>query len=70
DPAIERWNHMREAAYKHFRFTPRSTWIVFCGLVLVPGTVYYLNSSSDMKYSWDGKRRGESLTGIQVQAQR
>ncbi|KAF9228041.1 hypothetical protein BS17DRAFT_813908 [Gyrodon lividus] len=46
DPAIERWNRMREDVYKHFRFTRRTTLISLTGFVLVPGTIYYLASQT------------------------
>ncbi|KAG2146967.1 uncharacterized protein EDB93DRAFT_1148298 [Suillus bovinus] len=62
DPAIERWNRMREDAYKHFRFTPRTTWVTMCGFVLVPGAIYYLASKTHLKWKWAGKRKGEALT--------
>ncbi|KAG9318374.1 hypothetical protein JVU11DRAFT_464 [Chiua virens] len=62
DPAIERWNRMREDAYKHFRFTPRTTLISLTGFVFVPGAIYYLASQTHLKYKWTGKRKGEALT--------
>ncbi|KAI0003228.1 hypothetical protein BJV74DRAFT_812337 [Russula compacta] len=61
DPAVDRWNHMREDVYKHFRFTSRVSWISLTGLVLVPGAVLYLCAQQDLKWSWGGKRKGESL---------
>ncbi|EPQ58482.1 hypothetical protein GLOTRDRAFT_126980 [Gloeophyllum trabeum ATCC 11539] len=61
DPAIEKWNSMRENAYKHFRFTPRNTFIALVGVVIVPGAVLYLASQTDNKWNFNGKRKGESL---------
>ncbi|KAJ8583546.1 hypothetical protein M405DRAFT_866952 [Rhizopogon salebrosus TDB-379] len=61
DPAIERWNRMREDAYKHFKFTPRTTRVAIYGFVLVPGAIYYLASQTHLKWSWAGKRKGEAL---------
>ncbi|TFK55300.1 hypothetical protein OE88DRAFT_1805666 [Heliocybe sulcata] len=61
DPAIERWNAMRENAYQHFRFTPRNTIISLLGMVIVPGTILYVASQTDERWNWNGKRRGESL---------
>ncbi|KAJ8583064.1 hypothetical protein M405DRAFT_749206, partial [Rhizopogon salebrosus TDB-379] len=55
-PAIERWNRMREDAYKHFRFTLRTTRVVMHKFVLVPGAMYYLASQTNLKWSWVGKR--------------
>ncbi|KZT28607.1 hypothetical protein NEOLEDRAFT_1175902 [Neolentinus lepideus HHB14362 ss-1] len=61
DPAIERWNAMRENAYKYFRFTPRNTFIGIVGVVIVPGTLLYIASQTDNKWNFNGKRKGESL---------
>ncbi|KAH7889807.1 hypothetical protein F5I97DRAFT_1847484 [Phlebopus sp. FC_14] len=64
DPAIERWNRMREDAYKHFRFTPQNLLFAFSGFVLVPGAMYYLASQTHLKYRWTGKRKDEALTQV------
>jgi len=61
DPAIERWNLMREDVYKHFRFTSRASWISLTGLVFVPGALLWLSAQQDLKWNWVGKRKGESL---------
>ncbi|KAI6038972.1 hypothetical protein EDC04DRAFT_2895708 [Pisolithus marmoratus] len=61
DPAIERWNHMREDAYKHFRFTRRTSLIAFTGCVLIPSVIYYVASKTQYKFRWTGKRKGDSL---------
>ncbi|KAI0702330.1 hypothetical protein BC835DRAFT_1411154 [Cytidiella melzeri] len=62
DPALERWNSMRENVYKSFRFTPKATVQVFVGLVAFPALIYYAAASTDLKYKWTGRRKGESLT--------
>ncbi|KAI0073404.1 hypothetical protein K474DRAFT_1710738 [Panus rudis PR-1116 ss-1] len=61
DPAIERWNTMREDVYKYFRWTPRTTITAVIGLGVVPGLIYYLASKEDYKWNWHGKRKGETL---------
>jgi len=61
DPAIERWNIMREDVYKHFKWTRRTTRTGMIGMVLVPAAVYALCAVTDSKYDWRGKRKGESL---------
>ncbi|EGO21761.1 hypothetical protein SERLADRAFT_372407 [Serpula lacrymans var. lacrymans S7.9] len=62
NPGIERWNRMREDAYKHFRFTPRTTWIAMCGFVFVPGAIYYVASQTHLQWNWSGKRKDQALT--------
>ncbi|KAI0317769.1 hypothetical protein OF83DRAFT_1171722 [Amylostereum chailletii] len=64
DPAVERWNHMREDAYRHFRFTNKATWLALAGLVIVPSAIYTLASSEDNKWNWTAKRKGQSLYRI------
>ncbi|KIM65096.1 hypothetical protein SCLCIDRAFT_22902 [Scleroderma citrinum Foug A] len=61
DPAIERWNLMREDAYKHFRFTRRTTFVALTGCLFVPAAIYYLASQTHYTFKWTGKRKGESL---------
>ncbi|KAL4064307.1 hypothetical protein J3A83DRAFT_4096488, partial [Scleroderma citrinum] len=61
DPAIERWNCMREDAYKHFRFNRRATLITLTGCLFVPTAIYYLASQTHHMFRWTGKRKGESL---------
>ncbi|KAI0050017.1 hypothetical protein FA95DRAFT_1603870 [Auriscalpium vulgare] len=64
DPAVERWNRMREDVYKHFRFTSRLSWISLTGLVLVPGALLWTSSKTDLKWNWRGKLKGESLSTV------
>ncbi|TCD59818.1 hypothetical protein EIP91_011397 [Steccherinum ochraceum] len=61
DPAIERMNTMREDVYKHFRFTPRAAIISIIGVVAFPAAIYFLTSSTDLRYNWIAKRKDESL---------
>ncbi|KAI9428704.1 hypothetical protein H4582DRAFT_2081631 [Lactarius indigo] len=61
DPAVDRWNRMREDVYKHFRFTSRASWISLTGLVLVPSALLYFSAQQDLKWKWNGKLKGESL---------
>lgn len=69
DPAVERWNAMRENAYKHFRFTSRTAWQSIAGLILFPGAIYWLSSNQDTKWSWSGKLKNESLARISPPAE-
>ncbi|KAH9830927.1 uncharacterized protein C8Q71DRAFT_783783 [Rhodofomes roseus] len=64
DPAIERWNQMRETVYQRFRFTPRSTMQVLVGLVFFPGAIYWLSTNQDQKWSWSGKLKDQSLARV------
>jgi len=60
DPAIERWNRMREEAYIHFRWTRKTVRTAVVGFVVVPGIVYYLASKYQYKFDWL-QRKGEPL---------
>ncbi|KAF8226185.1 hypothetical protein L208DRAFT_1303085, partial [Tricholoma matsutake] len=61
DPAIERWNRMRQDAHLNFRWTRRTTRTAVLGFIIVPGMVYYLASKYNLKFNWT-KRKGESLS--------
>lgn len=41
DPAIERWNSMRETTTYNFKWTPRTSSELFLWVIVVPGTLYY-----------------------------
>jgi hypothetical protein len=44
----------RENVHKNFRWTPRTTWVGFCGVLLVPATIWYISYSTDVGQSaWD-----------------
>jgi len=61
DPAIERWNTMREEAFHRFRFTARNTRIALVALVLIPGSMYYFASTKHLAWDWTAKKKGEPL---------
>ncbi|TFK72556.1 hypothetical protein BDN72DRAFT_894717 [Pluteus cervinus] len=62
DPAVERFNQMREEAYLKFRWTRRTVRTAVLGFIIVPGTLYFLASRYNTRYDWVGRRRGEPLT--------
>ncbi|KZP24828.1 hypothetical protein FIBSPDRAFT_1041942 [Athelia psychrophila] len=61
DPAIERWNTMREEAFYRFRFNSRTTKITMVALVLIPGSLFYFCNTKHLKWDWTAKRKGEPL---------
>ncbi|KAF8327043.1 hypothetical protein F5887DRAFT_899191, partial [Amanita rubescens] len=61
DPAIERFNRMREEAYKNFRWTKTTVRTAMLGFVVVPGIFYYLSSAGYHRWDWIARRKGESL---------
>jgi len=63
DPAVERWNKMREDAYKNFKWNNRTARTALIGMVVIPGVVYYIASKTDGRYNWAGTRKGENLDG-------
>ncbi|KAF2266435.1 hypothetical protein CC78DRAFT_614955 [Lojkania enalia] len=61
DPALIKWNNMNANRHKYFRWTPRTAWVTFAYVVLVPsiiGTAFYM---TDGKYEMRGKRRGDLI---------
>ncbi|GHJ90077.1 hypothetical protein NliqN6_6479 [Naganishia liquefaciens] len=61
DPAIERWNAMRENVYKTFRFTSKTSRQVVVFGAVVPALIGAACYFNDANQDWAGKRRGESL---------
>jgi hypothetical protein len=61
DPAIDRFNTMRENAYLNFRWTRRTMRTAFIGFVVAPVAVYYVASAFHLRWDWAGKLKGQSL---------
>ncbi|KAH8081888.1 hypothetical protein HD553DRAFT_343961 [Filobasidium floriforme] len=61
DPAIERWNHMRENVYRTFKFTPKTARQVTLWGALVPALVGLGAWAANGQLDWAGKQRGQSL---------
>ncbi|KAG5634258.1 hypothetical protein H0H81_002689 [Sphagnurus paluster] len=60
DPAIERFNNMRERAYLNFRWTKKTTRTAIVGVIILPGMVYWLASKYQGKFDWL-QRKGQPL---------
>ncbi|TFK42870.1 hypothetical protein BDQ12DRAFT_676922 [Crucibulum laeve] len=61
DPAIERFNRMREEAYMNFKWTQRTSRTALWGFIIIPGALFYFANNYHLRWNWVGKRRGESL---------
>ncbi|TBU47006.1 hypothetical protein BD309DRAFT_887440 [Dichomitus squalens] len=64
DPAVERWNVMREDVYKHFRFNSRTARQSILGMIVFPAAIFALSYNQFGVWDWTGKRKGESLARI------
>lgn len=53
-------NMQRENVYKHFRFTPKLAVQSMLGLIVVPGLIYYIAASTDVR--WFTRRSSSTLT--------
>ncbi|KAF4615220.1 hypothetical protein D9613_002806 [Agrocybe pediades] len=62
DPAIERFNTMREQAYLNFRWTRRTIRTGILGFIVVPAAVYYIADKYEMRWDFSGRLKGEPLT--------
>ncbi|KAK4456083.1 hypothetical protein QBC34DRAFT_388885 [Podospora aff. communis PSN243] len=56
DPAIVRLGHMQTNRHKYFRWTPRTAWITFMYVAVVPGICGYIAYKNDV--STHTSRRG------------
>ncbi|EAU88126.1 hypothetical protein CC1G_03798 [Coprinopsis cinerea okayama7 len=61
DPAIDRFNSMRENAYLNFRWTRKTVTTAVIGFIVVPVAIYYGTVASTNRWNWNGKRKGEPL---------
>ncbi|KAF2469858.1 uncharacterized protein BDR25DRAFT_304261 [Lindgomyces ingoldianus] len=62
DPALIRYNSMWTNRHKYFRWTPRTAWITFVYMVLVPLPVGIAGYMTEGKYNMRGKRRGDLIS--------
>ncbi|KAM6500753.1 hypothetical protein JOM56_003767, partial [Amanita muscaria] len=61
DPAIERFNRMREEAYKNFRWTRTTVRTAVLGFIVFPGLLYGLSQVGYRRWDWIARRKGEPL---------
>ncbi|KAK3313896.1 NADH:ubiquinone oxidoreductase 6.6kD subunit [Apodospora peruviana] len=61
DPALVRWNEMQQNRYKYFRWTPRTAWLSFAYVILVPSIIGVIGYSTDGKWDLRAKRRGDDI---------
>ncbi|KDR73428.1 hypothetical protein GALMADRAFT_251085 [Galerina marginata CBS 339.88] len=64
DPAIERFNTMREEAYLSFRWTRRTVRTAVLGFVVFPAAVFLIASKYHLRWDYSGKLKGESLATV------
>ncbi|KAJ9154775.1 hypothetical protein NKR23_g2147 [Pleurostoma richardsiae] len=62
DPAIIRLNNMSTNRFRYFRWTPRTAWISFVYIAVVPGIAGYLAYTTDGKWNFRAKRRGDTIS--------
>ncbi|KAJ2930093.1 hypothetical protein H1R20_g7034, partial [Candolleomyces eurysporus] len=61
DPAIDRFNTMRESVYLKFKWTRKTVVTSVLGFIVVPGLLYYTTVKTNQRWNWNGKRKGEPL---------
>ncbi|KAK0623340.1 hypothetical protein B0T14DRAFT_564713 [Immersiella caudata] len=62
DPAIVRLGHMQTNRHKYFRWTPRTAWITFVYVAVVPGICTYIAYKNDGLWDLRAKRRGDIIS--------
>ncbi|KMU72603.1 hypothetical protein CISG_09793 [Coccidioides immitis RMSCC 3703] len=48
DPALQKYYDANKNRYKYFRWTPRTAWLSFCNMALVPGIIGYIGYKTDV----------------------
>ncbi|KAF9496001.1 hypothetical protein BDN71DRAFT_1589253 [Pleurotus eryngii] len=61
DPAIERFNRMREEAYLGFRWTRRTVRTTLLGMFIMPGVLLWASAKTDARWAWTAKLKNEPL---------
>ncbi|KAF9451220.1 hypothetical protein P691DRAFT_757500 [Macrolepiota fuliginosa MF-IS2] len=69
DPAIERFNTMRETSYLRFKWTPATVRTALLGFIVVPSAIYYFADKYHVRWDWVGRRRGQPLDTVAAKAQ-
>ncbi|KAF2860177.1 hypothetical protein K470DRAFT_76708 [Piedraia hortae CBS 480.64] len=64
DPAFVSYNDMWTNRHNYFRWTPRTTWLSFTYILLVPGSLLYLAYKVEGKYSFRSKWRGDAIANF------
>ncbi|KAL5388118.1 hypothetical protein DPSP01_003109 [Paraphaeosphaeria sporulosa] len=62
DPALVKWNQMTVNRHKYFRWTPRTAWITFAYVIVVPAMLGTAGYMTDGKWDMRGKRRGDLIS--------
>jgi len=62
DPAIQKYYELSTNRYKYFRWTPRTAWVTFVYVALVPSIIGYIGFKYDGKFELRGKRRGDIIS--------
>jgi len=61
DPAVERWNLMRENTYQTFKFNRKITQNVIMFGLVVPAAIGFVAYRYDNVFDWAGKMKGSNL---------
>ncbi|KAK3375066.1 hypothetical protein B0H63DRAFT_526351 [Podospora didyma] len=62
DPAIVRLGNMNTNRYRYFRWTPRTAWISFVYIAVVPTIFGVMAYATDGKYDLRAKRKGDIIS--------
>ncbi|KAG9247638.1 hypothetical protein BJ878DRAFT_539136 [Calycina marina] len=61
DPALVKYNNMHMNRHKYFRWTGRTARITFAYVVAFPALIGYLAYTTDGKWDFRGKKRGDPI---------
>ncbi|KAF2232029.1 hypothetical protein EV356DRAFT_506224 [Viridothelium virens] len=62
DPALSKYSSLWVNRHQYFRWTPRTAWLTFAYVIMVPGIFGYMGYVTDGKYEMRGKRRGDIIS--------
>ncbi|EFX03432.1 hypothetical protein CMQ_360 [Grosmannia clavigera kw1407] len=62
DPSIVKLSNMTNNRYKYFRWTPRTAWLSFFYIGLVPSLLGVVAYKTEGKWNMRAKRRGDTIS--------
>ncbi|RMD43025.1 hypothetical protein DV735_g2118, partial [Chaetothyriales sp. CBS 134920] len=61
DPALQKYYDMNKSRWKYFRWTPKNAFVGFVYAIFVPTIFGYALYSTEGKWNFRGKLRGDTI---------
>ncbi|TKX19622.1 hypothetical protein C1H76_8194 [Elsinoe australis] len=61
DPALVRYANMYVKRHEYFRWNRKTAGLTLLYMAVIPGALYWVARSTEGKYEFRGKRRGDTI---------